>query len=335
MAVKFKSISVQVSAMTLAVATLMTPIAAQAQLQEPDRQIEADMPDQAPRVEPPAPPMPPRLQGDWSRPAETPAPAAAPVYTQGETAAARNRGDWDRGRQSDWNRSAEGERRIEGDRRGNGNRWSGWNRSGQDQATTPPRTAEPLPQTPVTQGRSWEERSRDGWRNDERRAWARGEHLRNGDHDRRDGDRWRRDRDNRDLKRDGDRWRSDRNSWGHGENRWRHDGNRYGYGKHYRRWDNRWRDNRRYDWWSYRRSNPQLYRHSYYAPYRNYSYRRLSIGFYLDSLFFGSRYWINNPWQYRLPDVYGPYRWIRYYDDALLVNIHTGEVVDVIYRFFW
>ena len=73
----------------------------------------------------------------------------------------------------------------------------------------------------------------------------------------------------------------------------------------------------------------------YYAPYRNYSYRRLSIGFYLDSLFFGSNYWINDPFYYRLPDVYGPYRWVRYYDDALLVDIYTGEVVDVIYDFFW
>ena len=59
------------------------------------------------------------------------------------------------------------------------------------------------------------------------------------------------------------------------------------------------------------------------------------MGFYLDSLFFGSNYWIADPWQYRLPDVYGPYRWIRYYDDAVLVDTYTGEVVDVIHDFFW
>jgi len=28
-------------------------------------------------------------------------------------------------------------------------------------------------------------------------------------------------------------------------------------------------------------------------------------------------------------------RWIRYYDDALLVDTWNGEVVDVIYNFFW
>jgi hypothetical protein len=52
-------------------------------------------------------------------------------------------------------------------------------------------------------------------------------------------------------------------------------------------------------------------------------------------MFYGSNYWINDPWQYRLPPVYGPYRWVRYYDDVLLVDVYSGEVVDVIYDFFW
>ena len=103
-----------------------------------------------------------------------------------------------------------------------------------------------------------------------------------------------------------------------------------------RRWDRRWRNNNRYDWHRYRAQNRRLYSLGrYYAPYRDYSYRRLSVGFTLGSLFFGNRYRINNPWQYRLPEVYGPYRWVRYYDDVLLVNTYSGEVVDVIYNFFW
>ncbi len=73
----------------------------------------------------------------------------------------------------------------------------------------------------------------------------------------------------------------------------------------------------------------------YYSPYRNWSYRRLNIGFMLQPLFYGSSYWINDPWQYRLPEAYGPYRWVRYYDDALLVDTYTGEVIDVIHDFFW
>jgi len=75
---------------------------------------------------------------------------------------------------------------------------------------------------------------------------------------------------------------------------------------------------------------------SYRAPYGwNRSYSRFSIGIYLDSILFEQDYWIDDPWTYRLPPVYGPLRWVRYYDDALLIDIRDGYVVDVIYDFFW
>jgi hypothetical protein len=115
-------------------------------------------------------------------------------------------------------------------------------------------------------------------------------------------------------------------------------GNNYrnGYRGDQRGWNNNWRQDRRYDWSSYRNSNRDLYRLGrYYAPYRNYSYRRLGSGSFLEPLFFGSSYWIADPWQYRLPEADGPYRWVRYYDDVLLVDVYSGEVVDVIYDFFY
>ena len=122
-----------------------------------------------------------------------------------------------------------------------------------------------------------------------------------------------------------------------GENWGSRDGSRNRYSGDYRRWDrNDWRRDRRYDWYGYRSHNRSLFSIGrYYSPYRNYSYRRLSIGLFLDNGFYGNRYWVNDPWQYRLPEVYGPYRWVRYYDDVLLVDIYSGEVVDVIYDFFW
>ncbi|RZM12158.1 MAG: hypothetical protein EOP67_66195, partial [Sphingomonas sp.] len=46
-------------------------------------------------------------------------------------------------------------------------------------------------------------------------------------------------------------------------------------------------------------------------------------------------YWIDDPYSYRLPEAYGPYRWVRYYDDALLVDVRTGVVVDTAYGIFW
>lgn len=137
----------------------------------------------------------------------------------------------------------------------------------------------------------------------------------------RDRDRTYRNRDRHDNWRDRDRWR---------------DGRRYSDNRHHRQWNRDWRRDNRYDWRNYRARHRHIYRVGrYYAPYRNYSYRRIGIGFSLGSLFYSSRYWISDPWYYRLPEVYGPYRWIRYYDDALLVNIYSGEVVDVIYDFFW
>jgi hypothetical protein len=116
----------------------------------------------------------------------------------------------------------------------------------------------------------------------------------------------------------------------------RRDGRRWT-GSDYRNWDrSSWRRDNRYDWRRHRDQYRSSYRLGrYYSPYRDYSYRRLSIGFTLGSLFYGERYWINDPWQYRLPAAYGPYRWVRYYDDALLVNVYSGEVVDVIHDFFW
>lgn len=125
------------------------------------------------------------------------------------------------------------------------------------------------------------------------------------------------------------------------------DGGRYGNDRRYgdnrrydndRRWNRDWRNDRRYDWRNYRQSNRFIYRPGrYYAPYgyRNYGYSRFSIGLYLGSAFYGSSYWLDDPYRYRLPAAYGPYRWVRYYDDVLLVDIRNGYVVDVIYDFFY
>ena len=168
------------------------------------------------------------------------------------------------------------------------------------------------------------DRGRD-WNGDRNGSWNRGDHRWSGDqNDRRNGE-----------------WNRDRNgSWNRGDNRWSGERNRdyrRDDRRDHRQWDRHgWRSNDRYDWRRYREAHRSTYRIGrYYAPYYGYSYRRIGIGFTLGSLFYGNRYWIDDPWSYRLPAVYGPYRWVRYYDDVLLVDIYTGEVVDVIYDFFW
>ena len=128
---------------------------------------------------------------------------------------------------------------------------------------------------------------------------------------------WRQDR--REDRRD---WRQDRRE---ARRDWRREWNR-----------DSWRSDRRYDWQSWRYRNRNIFRVSpYYSPYRNHHYSRFSIGFFLDSLFYNQRYWISDPWQYRLPPAPYGTQWVRYYDDVLLVDVYTGEVVDVIHNFFW
>ncbi len=104
-----------------------------------------------------------------------------------------------------------------------------------------------------------------------------------------------------------------------------------------RNWSRDWRRDQRYDWQRYRYSNRSLFQgNRYYAPYGwDYCYRRFSIGFSLSYLLYDQQYWIDDPYSYRLPPVYGPYRWVRYYDDVLLVDLRSGQVVDAIYDFFY
>ena len=123
--------------------------------------------------------------------------------------------------------------------------------------------------------------------------------------------------DRRDLRGDRQDWRDDRRDDRNGN------------------WNNGWRNDRRYDWQRYRASNRNLYRQPrYYAP-RGYAYRRYAPGYRIDPFFYGQRYWIADPYAYRLPPAYGSYRWVRYYDDVLLIDIRNGTIRDSINSFFW
>ncbi len=103
-----------------------------------------------------------------------------------------------------------------------------------------------------------------------------------------------------------------------------------------RGWSNNWRGDQRFGWQDYRQQNRNLYRVPRYVGPRGYnsSYRRWSPGYRIDPFYYGQSYWINDPWAYRLPDAYGDYRWVRYYDDVALIDVRTGLIRDIIYSFF-
>lgn len=101
------------------------------------------------------------------------------------------------------------------------------------------------------------------------------------------------------------------------------------------RWRRDWRTDGSYDWRDWRRRNRSLFHLGFYYDPFGWNYFRYSIGWRMWPSYYRSSFWLSDPWAYRLPRSYGPYRWIRYHGDALLVNLYTGEVVDVVYDFFW
>lgn len=207
------------------------------------------------------------------------------------------RGSWDGNRRNEWR---------DGDNRGNwdGNRRNEWRGGGDGGSWDGNRRAENRGNWDGNRRNEWRGNGRDGWRGD----------VRN----------------------------SGRGNWSDNRRDWRGDG-RFGrqgaYNQGFRdgaRWDRGWRDNRRFNWVGHRQANRFLFSPGrYYAPFAGHFYRPVGIGFFLDPLFFQPRFFLNDPWAFRLPPPGARFRWVRYYDDVLLVDVFTGEVVDVIQNFFW
>ena len=93
-----------------------------------------------------------------------------------------------------------------------------------------------------------------------------------------------------------------------------------------RRWGND-------DWRGWRDRNRGTYaRGQWRAPFRYYGFRS---GVRIAPHYYGSRYYISDPWRYRLPPAGYGQRWVRHYDDVLLVDTRRGYVVRGIRHFFW
>lgn len=94
-----------------------------------------------------------------------------------------------------------------------------------------------------------------------------------------------------------------------------------------------------------REISPNTYQHNYRAekryrttPYvrpRGWYSHRWIYGDILPSLFWTRNYWINDFWLYGLPIPPRGYVWVRYGDDALLVQISTGVILQAIYGLYY
>ncbi|WP_156425009.1 RcnB family protein [Novosphingobium fuchskuhlense] len=304
-------------------------------------------------------------------PAANPQPswAGRPTFSQGSQAPqpsrqpSANPGGWNG--QPAWRGDSGRGDRERGDR-GNGvnpagqpafGRPGGWVQGGQGGTSTPawqdrnpggrpndgrpndgrPNTGRPNDGRPADgRGQSWNQDNQGRWYHAENGTWRQdrgGQWYRDTN---RGANSWRDNNGNRD--RNWDRsWQQNRgNGWGY-NNGWRGNDRGWGYNNDGRAWDrDGWRHDNRYDWQRWRSRNRTTFSLGlYYAPWQDYSYSRFGIGVIIGAPFYDQRYWIADPYAYRLPPAWGPYRWVRYYDDALLVDIYTGEVVDAIYDIFW
>ena len=100
-------------------------------------------------------------------------------------------------------------------------------------------------------------------------------------------------------------------------------------------WNTNWRHDGRYDWNNYRHHHRSHFHLGFYYDPFGWGYSPFQIGWRLWPAYYSNRYWINDPWSYRLPYAPAGYVWVRYWNDAMLVDTWTGEVVDVIPNFFW
>lgn len=127
-------------------------------------------------------------------------------------------------------------------------------------------------------------------------------------------------------------WQGDRRNWQGNNQTWQGDRRRWSNNNN---WDRNWRNDNRYDWRHYRERNRSRFHIGiYYDPF-GWGYQPFSIGYRMYPGYYSQNFWINDPWQYRLPYAPPGTQWIRYYNDALLVDVYSGEVVDVIRDFFW
>jgi Ni/Co efflux regulator RcnB len=92
----------------------------------------------------------------------------------------------------------------------------------------------------------------------------------------------------------------------------------------------RWARN---DWNGWRNQNRAMFaRGTWNAPFRYNSFR---VGVRIAPVYYGPRFFVTDPWRYHLPPAGFNQRWVRHYNDLLLVDVRRGIVIDVIRNFYW
>jgi Ni/Co efflux regulator RcnB len=99
-------------------------------------------------------------------------------------------------------------------------------------------------------------------------------------------------------------------------------------------WNRDWRNSNHYDWRRYRDHHRSRFHLGLYLDPFGWGYEPFSIGWRLWPSYYDNQYWID-PAMYELPYPPPGAVWVRYWNDALLVDTYSGTVIDVIPGFFW
>lgn len=88
----------------------------------------------------------------------------------------------------------------------------------------------------------------------------------------------------------------------------------------------------------------QVYNHNFraertyhigpYHPPRGFYYRRWGYGEVLPRIYWSQRYWLSDYWLFGLEVPPVGCEWVRYGPDALLIDIRSGQVIQVVYGRF-
>jgi Ni/Co efflux regulator RcnB len=99
-------------------------------------------------------------------------------------------------------------------------------------------------------------------------------------------------------------------------------------------WNRDWRNDHRYDWRRFRDHHRSRFHLGFYIDPFGWGYQSFDIGYRMWPAYYGNQYWLD-PAEYGLPYPPPGAEWIRYYNDALLIDTYTGTVIDSIPGFFW
>ncbi len=79
-------------------------------------------------------------------------------------------------------------------------------------------------------------------------------------------------------------------------------------------------------------------RHYRWEPYvepQGWYYQRWAYGEILPDIFWSRQYWLPNYAEFGLLDPPYGYVWVRYGNDALLVDVESGQILSVEYGIFY